>query len=1623
MSRGQQQSSSVGVAGNRGVVSRVLRALFASPRVRGTGASFSVDLVEPAGAVSTHVSGARLTRAGGRARALTTSIALAVVLALVAVGIASTPAQAGKIVDRIVAGTQAAGTTGGLFNTPRGIAVNYPAVADGNGTDGWIYVADDANHRIQAFDAAGVFQWAIGRDVVTGGVVAAEKCSVAADCKAGATGTLAGEFDNPQGVAVNQTSGHVYVRDRDNRRVQEFAADGSFVRMWGRDVINGAVANSNGTDFEICDVTNGNVAADCKQGTTVAPGNGGAFASSSLASTGIAVMPPGASNAGNVFVVDPGNRRLQEFTATGSFVRLWGWDVVAAGQPGDLGTSAFEICSSITAGVCKAGLAASNTPPNIAPSSNGQFRNDSPLYVTADPLTGTVYADNGLKTGPSGSTPPVPILQVFDTDAATPAGLLLPPLDFVAVTGTPATSANIAGDMTVNPSNGNLFAARSLTTVGVREIAGASTATPTQVDVHYALDVDGVPIGVSATGVALNPTSGDLYAATDANSLGNRLFAADADGAPPASSSLEGVTGVGATTATLSGTVNPEGGTLSASYRFQYSADGVTWTNVAAPVDLGNGIADVPVQANVTGLEPNTLYRVRIATRKQFGNPDRFSPESTFVTDGAPPAVVTLPVGPRGATTAQLRGSVDPNGTPTTYWFEYGGDASYGTRIPIVPASAGAGNDPQMLVQDLTGLIPGTTYHYRVVADGLGDPVAGADQTFATFSTDGGADVPLSRGIELVSPPDKVGGIGVGPWYGGPGAAGFAGYAAHEGERFAAQGDYGSILLDGAQAYVSDWAFAERVDDERGWLSHSPITHPASAAQDYRWIYAHAANPSLSRVAWHSNGGLLRPFAEMAGWDEGSIGNLSFIGSWAGDWELVGPTDPFTQVFGGSDAGNVLEAAYSSDGGTLAASTSMLRGLAGEDDPTLDISEATYARNVYVADTSGELADGLPGTGPRVLASVCAGGTTVPGVDGSGDLISVPCSDGDLVNALGATIQRGRPSTSTLRTSLDRVVSDDGSRVFFMSPDPTATGVPDGISSFCDASGESCPAQLFVRQRSAAGGYVTRWISRSRSEALGGGRFGGSAIAGQDGPLLGQALFEGASADGDKVFFRSNSPLTPDDPNAGVPGSASGSSWDLYMYDFPDSPGADPGDGVLTRITAGPTGASDPNVPQSTDFGEGALRFVSEDGMRVYFGSAGPLAGVPAAANGTITAPGGAASTTGQSNLYLFDAAAVASDRWRFVARLPRSLGGIAGCATTGVGDTSPINPFSPAVSGSTGFNDPSANCVKGTADGRFVTFWTGGRLTLDDPDTTSGDVYGYDSGRDELARLTAPQGGVGGSYSCVTGGALPACHGDVGFETRDSSSRVALPSLGVATEPATAGDRIAYFQTRSRLLPEDADSAYDVYEWRNGILALVTPGDSPADQGQMYKGNDVSGRNVYFATLDPMSWQDVDSVMDVYTARVGGGIDEPPPAVICGVLAGACHSGGAPPVAPTVVSDSPGSGNVVSDKRKTLTVASLSMKARRKAARSGNLVVSVRTSKAGKVSAVAKGRIGKRTQRVASKSVQVRKAGKARLKLRLNRAARQRLSRGKALNLSIQVRSPGARSRSMSVRLPGASS
>lgn len=79
---------------------------------------------------------------------------------------------------------------------------------------------------------------------------------------------------------------------------------------------------------------------------------------------------------------------------------------------------------------------------------------------------------------------------------------------------------------------------------------------------------------------------------------------------------------------------------------------------------------------------------------------------------------------------ATLNGTVNPDGTSTTYFFQWGLTTSYGAAG--APVSAGSGVKAKGISQAATGLVQGTLYHYRLVAANRFGTAYGVDRTFKT---------------------------------------------------------------------------------------------------------------------------------------------------------------------------------------------------------------------------------------------------------------------------------------------------------------------------------------------------------------------------------------------------------------------------------------------------------------------------------------------------------------------------------------------------------------------------------------------------------------------------------------------------------------------------------------------------------------------------------------------------------------------------------------------------------------------------------------------------------------------------------------------------------------------------
>ena len=165
----------------------------------------------------------------------------------------------------------------------------------------------------------------------------------------------------------------------------------------------------------------------------------------------------------------------------------------------------------------------------------------------------------------------------------------------------------------------------------------------------------------------------------------------------------------------------------------------ITYTFRKGPFSIANFVLNSTtcsftlynVQTNVTATSGPGNYRVTIANAATAGVA---AISSTLVpltvTPLTPPSALTREATNIAAQGSTLTGSVNPNGATTLGYFDYGLTASYGNSTPAI--NLGNGTNSLAVTQVVTGLLPNTNYHFRLVASSRGGTNSGADMVFNT---------------------------------------------------------------------------------------------------------------------------------------------------------------------------------------------------------------------------------------------------------------------------------------------------------------------------------------------------------------------------------------------------------------------------------------------------------------------------------------------------------------------------------------------------------------------------------------------------------------------------------------------------------------------------------------------------------------------------------------------------------------------------------------------------------------------------------------------------------------------------------------------------------------------------
>jgi hypothetical protein len=378
-------------------------------------------------------------------------------------------------------------------------------------------------------------------------------------------------------------------------------------------------------------------------------------------------------------------------------------------------------------------------------------------------------------------------------------------------------------------------------------------------------------------------------------------------------------------------------------------------------------------------------------------------------------------------------------------------------------------------------------------------------------------------------------------------------------------------------------------------------------------------------------------------------------------------------------------------------------------------------------------------------------------------------------------------------------ISADGTRAFFVSPDP-ASCKPAGQND-CAAD----PPELYVREN----GDRTQLVSQDALLPAGGTlpAAAPSGVAQMPNPSnqLGQNGLDGsyvfASPDGSQAFFQSEDPLT-EAAAEDSPGSAP------KTYEF------DVSAGTLTYL---------PDV-------EGEILATDRDGSAMTF-LRPEAGGEPAQLDRWATGPAG--------------------------------------------GTVTPIVQLAAGV--------PEARMSN---DGSVLVFQTPAQLSGTFNSGGQEQIYRYDVPQSTLGCVSCAPPGAGtdggASLSRLYENEQSYASGQVNAEY----ARFPVDARGISAN----GDRI-FFETRTPLVPQDANTnsppqlveevetapqGRDVYEWENGVVYIISTGQSP--RNAFFLDNSENGDDVFFAIAQGLVPGDTDGGYDVYDARVQRAGDSPPP-------------------------------------------------------------------------------------------------------------------------------------------------
>jgi hypothetical protein len=488
----------------------------------------------------------------------------------------------------------------------------------------------------------------------------------------GTEGAGAGQFTAPAGIAVNEvtlgSTGNVYVVDEGNARVEIFSSEGK-----------GLKGEFNGEETPAGGFASPNAIAIDNSADSLDP------------------------SAGDVYVVDSGHSVIDKFDPEGNY--LGQIATGAGGEPlGELLGVAVDPAGVVWVYQASKELDSySNASVNVFLSSaETPFEEAIPGFAVDS--EDNLYVNKGRfgKISSSGER----LIKALGPEEAT-AAAIDPSDDHLYIdTGEGISAFETTEPVGCTPAKGETFQ-DSQCVIPLEQFGGGHLS--------------------ASHGVTVDSQNDLVYAS---NRETDTVAVFDLVHTPTA---LTGeATNLSESTATLNGTVNPEGVEVS-TCAFEYGHSSEYGESVPCEQEPGSGEGAVPVSANISGLEVGR-YHFRITASNANG--ETHGADHTFAIT-AKPTISAEGLLSVGATSATISAQINPNGLPTTYQLEYGTSTGYGSVTAtgtLGPAFSFAG------VQiNITGLSPSIVYHARVFAANARGSVKGTQDITITAASAGGS--------------------------------------------------------------------------------------------------------------------------------------------------------------------------------------------------------------------------------------------------------------------------------------------------------------------------------------------------------------------------------------------------------------------------------------------------------------------------------------------------------------------------------------------------------------------------------------------------------------------------------------------------------------------------------------------------------------------------------------------------------------------------------------------------------------------------------------------------------------------------------------------------------------------